>query len=110
MTTTPDNADHPPEVDIHGPRSKQLPPASNAGERILEFVSWFGDGEVMGEQYEGDNPPLYARDLEAAAKAARAPRQPVVEVERIRAAIKLLYPDEMTPSAKNVLEKILAEA
>lgn len=27
--------------------------------------------------------------------------------ERIRAAIKLLYPDEMTPHAKRVLESIL---
>jgi hypothetical protein len=29
--------------------------------------------------------------------------------DRIRAAIKLLYPDEMTPTAKRVLEKILGE-
>lgn len=29
--------------------------------------------------------------------------------QRIQAAIKLLYPDEMTPTAKNVLEKILNE-
>jgi hypothetical protein len=29
--------------------------------------------------------------------------------ERIRAAIRLLYPDEMTPTAKRVLEKILDE-
>jgi hypothetical protein len=29
--------------------------------------------------------------------------------DRIRAAIKLLYPDEMTPTAKRVLEKILEE-
>jgi hypothetical protein len=27
--------------------------------------------------------------------------------ERIRAAIRLLYPDDMTPTAKRVLEKIL---
>jgi hypothetical protein len=32
-----------------------------------------------------------------------------VTPERIRAAIKLLYPDEMTPIAKRVLEKILGE-
>jgi hypothetical protein len=29
--------------------------------------------------------------------------------ERIRAAIRLLYPDGMTPTAKRVLEKILNE-
>ncbi len=29
--------------------------------------------------------------------------------DRVRAAIKLLYPDEMTPIAKRVLEKILNE-
>lgn len=27
--------------------------------------------------------------------------------DRIRAAIRMLYPDEMTPTAKNVLERIL---
>ncbi|GAP53728.1 hypothetical protein AHiyo6_02930 [Arthrobacter sp. Hiyo6] len=27
--------------------------------------------------------------------------------ERIRAAIRMLYPDHMTPTAKNVLERIL---
>lgn len=27
--------------------------------------------------------------------------------EHIRAAIRLLYPDHMTPTAKNVLERIL---
>jgi hypothetical protein len=32
-----------------------------------------------------------------------------VNPERIRAAIKLLYPEEMTPTAKSVLEKILGE-
>jgi hypothetical protein len=32
-----------------------------------------------------------------------------VTPERIRAAIRLLYPDEMTPIAKRVLEKILGE-
>jgi hypothetical protein len=29
--------------------------------------------------------------------------------ERIRAAIRLLYPDDMTPTAKRILEKILDE-
>jgi len=32
-----------------------------------------------------------------------------VEVERIRAAIRLLYPDEMTPTAKRILERILEQ-
>lgn len=32
------------------------------------------------------------------------------KLKRIEAAIKLLYPDDMTPSAKNVLERILEEA
>lgn len=27
--------------------------------------------------------------------------------DRIRAAIRMLYPDEMTPTARNVLERIL---
>jgi hypothetical protein len=29
--------------------------------------------------------------------------------ERLRAAIRLLYPDDMTPTAKRILEKILDE-
>lgn len=29
--------------------------------------------------------------------------------ERIRASIRMLYPDEMTPTARNVLERILDE-
>lgn len=33
----------------------------------------------------------------------------VIEVERIRAAIRLLYPDEMTPTAKRMLESICDE-
>lgn len=31
------------------------------------------------------------------------------EHERLRAAIQLLYPDEMTPTAKRMLESILDE-
>lgn len=30
-----------------------------------------------------------------------------VDRERIRAAIRMLYPDEMTPTAKRALERIL---
>ena len=30
-----------------------------------------------------------------------------MSTERIRAAIRLLYPDEMTPTAKRILERIL---
>ena len=59
-----DNQDQPPEVDIHD-STKRLPPADAAAERIREFVSWFGDGEVLGNAYGKTNPPLYARDLEA---------------------------------------------
>ena len=30
-----------------------------------------------------------------------------MNTDRIRAAIRMLYPDEMTPTARNVLERIL---
>lgn len=30
-------------------------------------------------------------------------------IERLRAAVKLLYPDEMTPQAKRILERIIDE-
>lgn len=62
-----DNADQPPGVDVHD-SSRQLPPAKAAGERVREFVSHFGDGEIFPEF--GTRPALYARDLEALAKAA----------------------------------------
>lgn len=45
-----------------------LPPAAEAAERVLTFVSWFGDGLIS----DGQEPPLFARDLEAVAKAAHA--------------------------------------
>jgi hypothetical protein len=60
-----DNHDQPPGVDVHD-RSKQLPPSAAAAERIREFVSWFGDGLVDGDPVGF---PLYARDLEAVARA-----------------------------------------
>lgn len=62
-----DNQDQPPEVDVHDDRRK-LPPAAAAAERVREFVSWFGDGDVATIFPSG--PPLYARDLEALARAA----------------------------------------
>jgi hypothetical protein len=55
-----------------------MPPPDSAARRIIEFVSWFGDGEIIPED-EPDNPPLYARDLEAAAKAAMAPPKAVLD-------------------------------
>ena len=40
--------------------------------------------------------------------ACTCPRQGI-DPARIRAAIRLLYPDDMTPAAKRILEKILGE-
>lgn len=51
----------PPEVDIHDD-DKMYPPVDAAAQRIIDFVSWFGDGEVGGFE---TGPPLYARDLVA---------------------------------------------
>lgn len=56
-----DNADQPPEVDIHDP-SKLLPPPDAAAHRVIEFLSWFGDGEIFNSG-DPEQPPLYARDL-----------------------------------------------
>jgi hypothetical protein len=72
-----DNADQPPEVDIHDDR-KQNPPAAAAARRIIEFVTWFGDGTIWEAEHDDDTPPLYARDLAAAATAvlAQAGAQP----------------------------------
>jgi hypothetical protein len=66
-----DNADQPPEVDIHDSR-KQNPPAAAAAQRVIEFVRWYGDGEVHIDGLLGA-PPLYARDLEALARAVLGP-------------------------------------
>jgi hypothetical protein len=63
-----DNRDQPPGVDVHD-RNKQLPPAEAAAERIREFVSWFGDGQIWHAESDDTPPPLYSRDLEAAARA-----------------------------------------
>lgn len=51
-----------------------IPAPAAAAERVHEFVSWFGDGEVWDRTPLGDidpqDPPLYARDLAALACAA----------------------------------------
>lgn len=55
--------------------SHDLPMPANAASRIYEFLSWFGDGIVYGG--EGDQPPLYARDLdEALTEPAPTAEQP----------------------------------
>lgn len=66
MSERDDNADQPPGVDVHAD-SKMYPPANEAAERILEFVVWFGDGDIS--EYFPAWPPLYARDLEAVCKS-----------------------------------------
>jgi len=68
-----DGADQPPEVDVHSDHENRFPPADKASERVLEFVGYFGDGEIIGDAYGTENPPLFARDLEAVAKAAVTP-------------------------------------
>jgi hypothetical protein len=51
---------------------------------------------------------LGLNDLTRAVLEAAAPHLMASgKTERIRAAIKLLYPDEMTPTAKRILEQIL---
>lgn len=73
-----ENADQPPEVDIHDDR-KKLPPVDAAAQRVIDFVSWFGDGEIIGADCDGATPPLYARDLEALAKARLTPPQSTLD-------------------------------
>lgn len=69
MTRDPiDNQDQPPEVDIHDD-ARKLPPAEAAAERVREFVEWFGDGQIWQSESYDVPPPLYARDLEALARA-----------------------------------------
>jgi hypothetical protein len=60
------DADQPPG--FPGYESLWLPPSRDAAERLLAFVSWFGDGQVIEHPRPGE-PPLFARDLEAVAKA-----------------------------------------
>lgn len=64
-----DNADQPPEVDIHDD-AHRLPTLDAAAHRVIEFISWFGDGEVCGSTFDGQNPPLYSRDLSVLATLA----------------------------------------
>ena len=63
-----DNADQPPEVDVHDD-AKRLPPPESAAKRVIEFISWWGDGQI--NEHEA-GPPLYARDLSAIASAVLA--------------------------------------
>lgn len=37
------------------------------------------------------------------------PAVPAVPVERLRALVRMLYPEEMTPTAKRVIEGVAAE-
>jgi len=64
-----DNQDQPPEVDIHDDARQHADPAAAAA-RVLEFVGWFGDGQIWHAEHDGPTPPLYARDLEALARTA----------------------------------------
>lgn len=67
MTRDPiDNADQPPEVDVHDP-ARRLPPVQAAAERVRAFVEWFGDGELSPPEFP-DAPRIYARDLEVLAR------------------------------------------
>lgn len=62
--TRDDNFDQPPGVDVSDP-NRQYPDPGPAAERILEFVAWFGDGDIAGGR---PGPALYARDLESVAR------------------------------------------
>lgn len=73
-----DGADQQPEVDVRSDHENRFPPADKASERVLEFVGYFGDGEIIGDAYGTENPPLFARDLEAVAKAAVTPSPEVL--------------------------------
>lgn len=65
-----DMRDQPPEVDGDDPES--LPGLASAAERVLEFVSWFGDGRVDQSIDGSETPPaLFSRDLVVVALAAR---------------------------------------
>lgn len=73
-----ENADQPPEVDIHDD-SKRLPPSDAAARRVIAFVSWFGDGEVWARGDNEDTPPLYSRDLSVIAQAELTPTRAVLD-------------------------------
>jgi hypothetical protein len=53
--------DDPPGID---PQSSDMPAVADAAERVIAFISWFGDGRILPDADE-QGPPLYARDLEA---------------------------------------------
>ena len=61
------NWDQPPGIDEDDIYDRPNPAAS--AERIIEFVKDFGDGRVYGHPDNEGVEPLYARDLEALAKA-----------------------------------------
>lgn len=60
------NWEQPPGIDED---SHDMPRPTAAAERVLEFVKDFGDGRVTGHPDLPGVEPLYARDLEALARA-----------------------------------------
>jgi hypothetical protein len=95
MTTKrdPDNQDQPPEVDIRDPARQHSDPAEAAG-RVLEFVGWFGDGQIWHAEHDGPTPTLYARDLEALARTVQELR---ASVEKVRLEMLAMSNDDDLP-------------
>jgi hypothetical protein len=67
MLQGPPNEDSDQPPGFPGGDNPWLPPAGDAAKRIIEFVKWWGDGRI--DRADHDAPPLFARDLEAVAKA-----------------------------------------
>ncbi|MEV4053012.1 hypothetical protein AB0J55_17655 [Amycolatopsis sp. NPDC049688] len=71
--------------------STDLPDPARAAERVNAFLAWFGDGLVG----EGDDTPLYARDLQALANAAGQATNEDAAVLRARLALSPVQVEAM---------------
>lgn len=63
--------DDPPEIDAEDSGAK--PPVTDASDRVVAFLSWYGDGRIIPEiaaGFEDGEVPLYCRDIEALRQAA----------------------------------------
>lgn len=48
----------------------ELPDPNDAAERLIEFISWFGSGDVYDQRTSG--PPCNTEDIEAVVRAYRS--------------------------------------
>lgn len=68
------------------------------------------DNAHLRVRFDGDKKPSILHPTWELEYLSTDLPQHLIDVEQLRAAIRLLYPDDITPTAKNVLERIIRES